>query len=91
MQWLIPSSGEGTAGLRRLFALELAHSVFPAGRVLTTEDIGGANLELPPRQLEDGDAASAAIALVPVFGTRLPRASRPQGFFSRNHLHEPHY
>jgi len=48
MQWLIPSDRRKDARLRRLFALELAQYVFPAGRVLTTDDFRGAVLELPP-------------------------------------------
>ena len=39
IQWLIPSLRGRDMRLRRLFALELAHYVFPAGRVLTTDDL----------------------------------------------------
>jgi hypothetical protein len=34
---------------------------------------------------------SGAIGYVRVFGMRLPRASRLQVFFERNHLQEPHH
>lgn len=34
---------------------------------------------------------SAAIGFVRVFGIRLPRASRTQVLFERNHPREPHY
>jgi GNAT superfamily N-acetyltransferase len=91
MQWLIPSQRRGDTRLRRLFALELAHYVFPAGRALTTDDFRGANLELPPGKWKMTMPLSAAIGLVRIFGRRLPRASRIQVFFSRNHLQEPHY
>jgi ribosomal protein S18 acetylase RimI-like enzyme len=91
MQWLIPSERRRDTRLRRLFALELAHSVFPSGRVLTTDDFCGANLELPPGKWKLTMPLSAAIGLVPAFGMRLPRASRLQTFFARHHLEEPHY
>ena len=39
IQWLIPSRRGRDTRLRRQFALELAHYVFPAGRVLTTDDL----------------------------------------------------
>jgi GNAT superfamily N-acetyltransferase len=91
MEWLIPSRRRKDTRLRRLFAHELAHYVFPAGRVLTTDDFRGASLELPPGRWKMTMPLSAAIGFVRVFGVRLPRASRMQVFFSRNHLQEPHY
>ena len=89
--WLLPSQWRRDARLRRLFAIELAHYVFPAGRVLTTDDFRGANLELPPGRWTMTVPLSGAIGLVRVFGMRLRRASRLQRFFGRNHLQEPHY
>lgn len=91
LRWLIPSQRRRDTRMRRLFALELAHYVFPAGRVLTTDDFRGANLELPPGRWKMTMPLSAAIGWLRVFGMRLPRASRLQTFFSRNHLQEPHY
>jgi RimJ/RimL family protein N-acetyltransferase len=91
MQWLIPSQRRKDTRLRRLLALELAHWVFPAGRVLTTDDFRGASLELPPGRWKMTMPLSAAIGFVRVFGMRLPRAIRLQVFFSRNHVQEPHY
>jgi RimJ/RimL family protein N-acetyltransferase len=91
MQWLIPSRRRRDARMRRLFALELEHSVFPAGRVFTTDDFRGANLELPPGGWKLAMPPSAALGLLLVFGIRLPQASRLQVFFERNHLEEPHY
>jgi hypothetical protein len=91
MAWLIPSRRRKDTRLRRLFAHELAHYVFPVGRVLTTDDFRGASLELPPGRWKMTMPLSAAIGFVRVFGMRLPRASRLQVFFSRNHLQEPHY
>jgi RimJ/RimL family protein N-acetyltransferase len=91
MAWLIPSRRRKDTRLRRLFAHELAHYVFPAGRVLTTDDFRGASLELPPGRWKMTMPLSAAIGFVRVFGMWLPRASRMQVFFSRNHLQEPHY
>jgi GNAT superfamily N-acetyltransferase len=90
LQWMIPSLRR-EARLRRLFAIELAHHAFPAGRVLTTDDVRGANVELPPGRWEMTVPLSGAIGLVRVFGMRLPRASRAQVFLQRNHLQEPHY
>jgi RimJ/RimL family protein N-acetyltransferase len=90
-QWLIPSRWRRDERLRRLFALELAHHVFPAGRVLTTDDFRGANLELPPERGEATIPLSALIGLVRVFGRRLPRASRTQNFLERNQPQESHY
>jgi GNAT superfamily N-acetyltransferase len=90
MQWLIPSERRSDTRLRRLFALELAHSVFPAGRVLTTGDFRGASVELPPGRWNMTMPLSAAVGLLRVFGMRLPRASRLQVFFSQHHLQEPH-
>jgi GNAT superfamily N-acetyltransferase len=93
LQWLIPSQRGRDRRLRRLFALELAHYVFPAGRVLTTDGFRGANLELPPGRWKMPNIMppSAAIGWVRVFGMRLPQASRTQAFFERDHLREPHY
>jgi RimJ/RimL family protein N-acetyltransferase len=90
-QWLIPSQRRRDTRLRRLFAIELAHYVFPSGRVLTTDDVRGANLELPPSRWTITMPLSGAIGYVRVFGMRLPRASRLQVFFEHNHLQEPHY
>src|SRR5262245_24539858 len=45
-QWLIPGRRRRDSRLRQLFAVELAHYVFPAGRVFTTDEFRGANLEL---------------------------------------------
>jgi hypothetical protein len=90
-QWLIPSQRRRDTRLRRLFAIELAHYVFPSGRALTTDDFRGVNLELPPSRWTMTVPLSGAIGYVRVFGMRLPRASRLQVFFERNHLQEPHY
>ena len=90
-QWLFPSQRRRDTRLRRLFATELVHYVFPAGRVLTTDDFRGANVELPPGRWKMTMPLSGAIGLVRVFGRRLPRASRTQVFFERSHLQEPHY
>jgi GNAT superfamily N-acetyltransferase len=91
LRWLFPSRRGWDTRMRRLFALELEHHVFPAGRVLTTDDFRGANLELPPGKWEMAVSLSGAIDVVRAFGTRLPRASRLQKCFERNHLQEPHY
>ena len=90
-RWLFPGQRRRDARLRRLFAIELEHCVFPVGRVFTTDEFRGANLELPPDRWNMAVPLSGAVGLVRVFGLRLPRASRLQGFFERNHLHEPHY
>jgi len=89
--WLFPIKRRRDARLRRLFATEIAHYVFPAGRVLTTDDFRGANVELPPGKWKMTMPLAGAIGLVRVFGVRLPRASRTHVFFERNHLQEPHY
>jgi GNAT superfamily N-acetyltransferase len=92
LEWLIPSQLRRDARLRRLFALELEHYVFPAGRALTTDDFRGANLELSPGAWKmPGVPLSAAIGWLRVFGLRLREATRTQVFFERHHLHEPHY
>lgn len=90
--WLFPSRRRRDTRLRRLFALELRHWVFPAGgRALTTDDFSGVNVELPPGRSTMTTSISGAIGLVRVFGTRLPRAGRLQSFFDREHPQEPHY
>ena len=91
LQWLVPSRRRRDARLRRLFAVELEYSAFPAGRVLTTDDVRGASLELPPGGWELRVPLSGALGLVRAFGARLPRASRLQRLFERHHLPEPHY
>jgi hypothetical protein len=90
LRWLIPRQQRRDSRLRRYFAMELAHSVFPAGRVLTTDDFRGANLELPPSAWKMTMPLSAAIGWVPILGLRLPRAIRLQVFMSQHHLPEPH-
>jgi RimJ/RimL family protein N-acetyltransferase len=90
-QWLFPSQRRRNARLRRLAEIELEHYVFPAGRVLMTDDFRGACLELPPDGWKMTVPLSGAIGFVRVFGIRLPRASRLQQFLGRNHLQEPHY
>jgi hypothetical protein len=72
LQWLAPRQ-RSDRRLRQLIEIELAHYVFPAGRVLTTGDFRGANLELPPGRWEMSVPLSAAIGFVRVFGLRLPR------------------
>lgn len=90
--WLFPSRRRRDARMRQLFALELAHWVFPAGgRALTTADFRGANIEVPPGKSTMTLPLSGAVGLVRVFGTRLRRAGRLQVFFDRNHPQEPHY
>jgi ribosomal protein S18 acetylase RimI-like enzyme len=90
LQWLAPSQ-RSDKQLRRLIEIELAYYVFPAGRVLTTDDFRGANLELPPGRWEMTVPLSGAVGFVRVFGLRLPRARRLQRLFESNHLQEPHY
>jgi RimJ/RimL family protein N-acetyltransferase len=90
-QWLFPSERRRATRLRRLFETEIMHYVFPAGRVLTTDDFRGANVELPPGKWKMTMPISGALGLVRVFGMRLPRASRTQVFFEHNHPQEPHY
>jgi GNAT superfamily N-acetyltransferase len=90
-RWLLPGQRRRDARLRQLFAIELEHCVFPVGRVFTTDEFRGANLELPPDRWNMAVPLSGAVGLVRVFGLRLPKASRLQGFFERNNLHEPHY
>jgi ribosomal protein S18 acetylase RimI-like enzyme len=90
LQWLAPSE-RSDKQLRRLIEIELAYYVFPAGRVLTTDDFRGANLELPPGSWEMTVPLSGAVGFVRVFGLRLPRARRLQRLFESNHLQEPHY
>jgi hypothetical protein len=90
LQWLAPSQ-RSDRRLRRLLAIELEYYVFPAGRVLTTGDFRGANLELPPGRWEMTVPLSAAIGFVRAFGLRLPRARRLQRLFEGIHLQEPHY
>lgn len=90
LQWLAPSR-RSDRRLRKLLAVELEHYVFPVGRVLTTGDFRGANLELPPGKWEMMVPLSAAIGFVRAFGPRLPRARRLQQLFEGIHLREPHY
>jgi ribosomal protein S18 acetylase RimI-like enzyme len=93
LQWLIPSRPGRRARLSRLFALELERYVLPAGRVLTTDDVRGASLELPPDawMWPNTMPLSAAIGWVRVFGLGLSRATETQRSFERNHLQERHY
>lgn len=88
---MIPGGPRLDRRLRRLFALELEHYVFPGGRVFATDNFRGASLELPPGGWGMVVPLSGAVGFLRAFGTRLPRASRLQGFFERNHLREPHY
>lgn len=70
-QWLFPSQRRRDSRLRRLFATELVHYVFPAGQVLTIDDFRGANVERPtldrcdqegvPAYLEASTERSAAL------------------------------
>ena len=93
LQWLIPNRPRRAARVRRLFGLELHQYVFTAGRVITTDEVHGAVLELPPGrwQMPTSMSLSDAVGWVRVFGARLPRASRTQATFVRDHLQEPHY
>lgn len=92
LSWLLPSRRRRDTRLRRLFAIELEHWVFPAGgRALTTDDLRGVNVELPPGKSTMTMPLSGAIGLARVFGMRLHRAGRLQAFFDRNHPQEPHY
>jgi ribosomal protein S18 acetylase RimI-like enzyme len=77
--------------LRRLMEAELAYYVFPTGRVLTTGDVRGVSMELPPGGWEMTVPFTGALAFVRALGARLPRARRLQNVFEHNHLREPHY
>jgi ribosomal protein S18 acetylase RimI-like enzyme len=90
-EWLIPSRRRDDARRKSLFANELTHYVFPAGRVLTTDDFAGVSLELPPGRWEMTMPLSGALAYVRAFGLGMARATRLQTFFERNHIREPHY
>lgn len=90
LQWLAPSR-RNDRHLRRLIEVELAYYVFPAGRVLTTEDFRGASLELPPGRWEMTVPLSGAVGFVRAFGVRLLRARRLQTLFEATHPREPHY
>ena len=61
--WLGPSA-RSDRHLRRLLEVELAHYVFPTGRVLTTDDVRGASLELPPGKWEMTVPLSGAFGFV---------------------------
>jgi ribosomal protein S18 acetylase RimI-like enzyme len=89
LQWLAPSR-RSDMQLRRVLEIELAY-VFPAGRVLTTSDLRGASLELPPGKWELTLPLSGAIGLVRALGPRLSRARRLQRLFEDSHIQEPHY
>jgi ribosomal protein S18 acetylase RimI-like enzyme len=90
--WLFPSERRRGPKMRRLFALELAYWVFPAGgRALTTDGVRGANVEIPPRSSTMTVPLPGAVGLLRVFGIGLCRAARLQAFFDRNHPQEPHY
>jgi RimJ/RimL family protein N-acetyltransferase len=65
-------------------------NVVLAGRVFTTDDFRGANLELPPGRWKMAVPLSGAVGFVRAFGLGLRRAGRLQGFFSENHLQDPH-
>jgi GNAT superfamily N-acetyltransferase len=91
LQFLFPGRRRRDARLRRYFAIELEHYVFPAGRAITTDDYRGADLELPPGKWGMTVSLSGALAYLRSFNVRLSRASRLQKFFERNHLQEPHY
>lgn len=90
LQWLAPSR-RSDRSLRRLLEVELEHYVFPAGRVLTTDDVCGASLELPPGAWEMTVPLSAALGFVRALGPRLSRAKRLQRLFEDIHPQEPHY
>lgn len=90
--WLFPSQRRRDARMRRLFALELAYWVLPAGgRALTTDDFRGANVEVPPGSSTMTVPLRGAVGLLRVFGVGLRRAARLQALFDRNHPQEPHY
>jgi ribosomal protein S18 acetylase RimI-like enzyme len=91
LSWLIPGQRRRDARLGKLLELELEHYVFPTGRVLTTDDLRGANLELPPGKWTMTMPLPAAIRFVRLFGMHLPRAARTQRLFERCHLQESHY
>lgn len=91
LRFLFPDRWRRDARLRRYFAIELEHYVFPAGRVITTHDFRGAVLELPPGKWGMTVSPSGALAYLRIFNRRLSRASRLQKFFEHHHLQEPHY
>jgi GNAT superfamily N-acetyltransferase len=91
LRFLFPDRWRRDARLRRYFAIELEHYVFPVGRAITTDDFRGAVLELPPGKWEMTVSLSGALAYLRVFNRRLSRATRLEKCFERNHLREPHY
>ncbi|HEY2354056.1 MAG TPA: GNAT family N-acetyltransferase [Gaiellaceae bacterium] len=89
--FLFPRRWRRDARMRRLFAVELAYHVFPAGRALTTDDFRGASLELPPGTETISVPLAGAVAFLRALGANLPRAARLQKFFELHHIEEPHY
>ncbi len=90
LRWLAPSQ-RSDRRLRRLIEVELAHYVLPVGRVLTTADFRGANLELPPGEWEMTVPLAGALGFLRALGVRLGRARRLQRLFEETHIKEPHY
>src|ERR1700722_9575456 len=90
--WLMPKDGKRLAQLRRYFGLDLGHYALPHGRVLTTNDLTGAALTLPPGKWRVPPLTTLMHGSA--FGIHLPRAARMGATMEWRHAREirsPHY
>jgi ribosomal protein S18 acetylase RimI-like enzyme len=92
MGWLVSSPRTRYSRLRLFFRTETA-SVRKRGLVLTTDDLAGAALWLPPKKWKTptADIVLHAPSMIRAFGTRIPTALPVLTKMEKIHPSEPHW
>jgi ribosomal protein S18 acetylase RimI-like enzyme len=90
--WLLPNDARRRARLRHYFGIELRHFALLHGRVVTTDDLAGAMLSLPPGKWRVPPRTTLLHGAV--FGVRLPKAASLGARMELRHMRlarEAHY
>ena len=90
--WLMPDDRKRGARLRHFFSIELRHMGPPRGEVLTTSELSGAVIVMPPRAWRA--PVRATLLEGGAFGVHLGRAARLGAAIEWHHtrgMRDPHY
>ncbi|HVC07922.1 MAG TPA: GNAT family N-acetyltransferase [Solirubrobacterales bacterium] len=90
--WLMPDDRRRAARLRHFFSIELRHMGPPRGEVLTTNDLAGAVIVMPPGAWRA--PIRATLLEGGAFGVHLGRAARLDAAIEWHHtrgVSDPHY
>lgn len=91
--WLFLDDARRLRQLERGFALFIRRLYLPAGECLTTDDVAGGALWLPPGRWQAGPLAQLRVfaGLAPISGRGLPRFLRYSRLMESRHRREEHF